>query len=311
MNHARFGWVPHDERTEDQRDKHELLVGEMPLFFIAGQTESMDGKRCFLWEYAKQANDGKHLPTLNQQTGSCVGNGAWNAVMYLMAMEIVRLGENEQMKTIFLPYHYGRGRHYAGIRGRGEGSTGSGQAKAVVKDGVLPQEYGGLPEPSGGDEGFTWGARVEMDWSDGARIKQEYIDAGKVYPVQSTALVTTYTAVRDSILNGYPVTVASMQGFSRQSEVAKGKRWGKASGQWAHQMCFLGVDDDTARPGAYCMNSWSVQGGVGPQGEPLNGEPRGGFWVDADVVERMVRQQDSFAYSQFKGFPGQKLRWDW
>ena len=83
----------------------------------------------------------------------------------------------------------------------------------------------------------------------------------------------------------------------------RGKLWGVKSGVWNHQMCFIGVDDDSARPGAYCMSSW----GPWVHGKPVDDAPPGGFWVDAEVVEEMVSQQDSYAYSQFEGFPEQKL----
>lgn len=448
----KFGWLPHSKRTSKQGKIHENLTAFMPCFFIAGQTAASDGANVRLWDFTMRLLN-EHLPTLAQQTGSCVGQGAWNAVMYLSAMEIVRLGDNEKLETIFLPYHYGRGRHHAGISGRGDGSTGSGQAEAVVKDGVIAQfEHDDLPEPSGGNSGLTWGGRVEMDWSNGAGIAGRWVREGKKHPIKSTALVVNYEQARDALANGYPVTVASMRGFRMRTQVDKGKHWGVPSGQWAHQMCvpagtlvrqagrstpieditvgdmvighdgkthkvtklwsrpftgelveldadelvkpvlltenhpvitrkfvervtgsciggelgermwtmagnvqvghylrrigsefgegdievtsirwvphsahvynlevdgchsyiaggiavhncFIGVDDDRARPGLYCMNSW----GADAHGPPADSAPPGGFWVDADVVTKMLRERDSFAYSQFEGFPEQDV----
>lgn len=295
-----FGWIPHENRTAQQQNKHADIVTEVGEFQLIRQTRSTERVRVVLWDYVKKIL-GKHLITLLQETGSCVANGAWNGVMYLMYMEIVRLGESEMVKIIFLPYHYGRGRFYAGIYGRGEGSTGSGQSKAVT-EGVLAQDaIADLPKPIEKNGALTWTGRVEMEWSDGARIPSSTIEIAKHNPVKSTALVTSYQKVRDAIANGYPVTVASNQGFQGRFVADKGKMWGGPGGQWAHQMCFIGVDDDPARPGCYCLNSW----GPDAHPAPIDDAPPGGFWVDADVVDRMVRQGDSFAYSQFDGFPEQ------
>lgn len=301
---ARMGWIQPADRTKAVMEACEAIIASMQSFFISGATESSAGKRMVLWDFSRKFL-GDHIPTLAQKTGSCVGNGAWNAAMYASCVEIAK-GDHEKVETIFLPYHYGRGRMHAGIRGRGEGSTGSGQAEAIVKDGVLSQDSpdnSDLPKPSGGPNALTWGGSVEMSWSDGAKISDSHVQRGRKHLFKSAAPVTTYEAVRDAIVNGYPVTVASMQGFQMRPVVDGGKAWGKPAGQWAHQMCFVGVDDEGNRPGCYCLNSW----GADAHGKPAGDEPPGGFWVDAEIVNKMVRQNDSFAFSQFDGFPEQKL----
>lgn len=297
-----FGWVPFENRSSEQIEIHDKIVAMMPKFQIFGATRSTEKIRCCLWDWVRPNNGGKDLETLLQETGSCVGNGAWNAVQYLMFLDAYRRGDAEKIVRIFLPYHYGRGRFRAGIRGTGDGSTGSGQADAVRLDGVLAQDADpSLPAPRIKSGGLTWGADVERKWSAGERIDDRLVQIGVKHPVKSTANVTSYTATRDAIANGYPVTVASMQGFQMAPRVDRGKSWGVPSGQWAHQMCFIGVDDDSARPGCYCQNSW----GPDAHGKPADDAPAGGFWVDAEVVDRMTRQGDSFAYSQFEGFPEQ------
>jgi hypothetical protein len=35
------------------------------------------------------------------------------------------------------------------------------------------------------------------------------------------------------------------------------------------------------------------------------------FWVDADVLDRMLGQGDSFALSNYDGFPARRLPDDW
>ena len=61
------------------------------------------------------------------------------------------------------------------------------------------------------------------------------------------------------------------------------------------------------RPGAFLLNSWGANAHHGPQGV---GHPSpAGFWADAEVVDGMLREGDSWAFSQFAGFPARKLDW--
>lgn len=297
-----LGWIPPEQRTRKQHSIAEQIIAAMRPFFIARQTASTEGKRVVLWDFSRKVL-GDHIPTLAQKTGSCVGNGAWNAAQYAQCVEIVQ-GDRERYEVLFMPYHYGRGRLHSGLRGRGEGSIGSGQAKAIVEDGVLANDdYGNqlpLPHDQGG---LTWGADLEMQWSDGARIKSTWVTEGRKHLFKSAAPIRSYSQARDALCNGYPITVASMRGFQMRPVVDRGKHWGKPRGQWAHQMCFVGVDDDRRRPGLYCLNSW----GPDAHGTPADDAPPGGFWVDADVADSMFRQDDSFAFSQFDGFPEQEL----
>lgn len=289
-----FGWIPPELRSSESQAIVEKLVSEMPAFMIVGSAESSAGKRCVLWDYTKKINGGQHLPTFRQEVGDCVSQGAANAVNYLSAMEIARLKDREKFRPAFQPYLYGISRvQIGGGRIGGDGSVGAWAAEGAKKFGVLFADEEGVPAYSG-SIARTWGKRPGPP--------QQFIDKAKQYLVKSTAMVRTYEEVRDAIVNGYPVTVASMQGFQMRARVDQGKHWGVPSGSWAHQMCFVGVDDEGNRPGCYCLNSW----GDGAHGPPADDAPPGGFWVDAEVVTRMVRQGDSFAFSQFDGFPVQR-----
>lgn len=303
-----FGWIPFDERDAETNAAHDRAVSEMPEFRLIGDGQKTSSKtRVVLWEAAKAVNGGKHLPTLHQSIGSCVGMGKANAERMLACADIVVRGDRERYIEIFEPYGYGRSRLHAGIRGRGSGSTGSGAAKAARIDGVVSIENEGLTgwTVRNGSIGQTlyWDGGVDTKWSDGAAIGSEWVERGKKHLVRTTAQVTTYEQVRDALLNWYPVTVASSRGFQMRPVVDGGKHWGRPSGTWMHQMCFVGVDDDGRRPGCYCWNSWNAEA----HGPPADDAPPGGFWVDAEVVTSMVRQGDSYAYSQFDGFPQQEL----
>ena len=292
-----MGWVPPDQRDAETQATVETVVGGMPPFMIVGAVGGDDnaGKRVVLWDYAKKVNGGKHLPTFRQEIGDCVSMGAANAVNYLACMEIIRLGEREEYRPAFQPYLYGISRvQIGGGRINGDGSIGAWAAEGARKYGVLFTTDEGVP---------TYSGSVARKWGNRPGPPQSMIDQAKDNLVHSTALVTSYEQVRDAICNGYPVSVASNRGFQMQPRIDRGKSWGVPSGSWAHQMCFIGVDDDSARPGCYLINSW----GENAHGTPADDAPPGGFWVDAATVTQMVKQQDSFAWSQFDGFPANKL----
>lgn len=298
-----YGWIPPEVRTKAETMAHAQALAEMTVWTLTGDDWGIE--KAFLWEISKRANGNKHLPTLYQKTGSCVGNGGWCAYMHLSAFEIVRLGQNETLKVLFMPYTYGRGRLAAGIRGRGDGSTGSGQAKAVREDGVIPNELTGLPQPTD-DGGLTWGSKVEMDWSDGARIKDEWIQQGRKHLVKATAQVRSPDDVKAAICNGYPVTIASNWGGQMSPSVQDGVLLNRRVTSWNHQMCIIGWwKHPTHGEIFYIQNSW----GRDVHGTCPSGAPPGGFWVKAKDVEYIVDQDDSFAHSQFDGFPAQDIEW--
>lgn len=303
----RFGWIGPDEA----RRAFDGLAEHFPRFAIAGPMETAERKRVVLWEPARQANGGRHLPTLRQQRGSCVGHGAANAVWYLAAFEVVRLRQPERVVMPYEPFIYGTSRvQVGGGRIDGDGSLGVWAAQAVRTAGVLRSDLDRLPAweetktPDGSIACVSFPSAVDLEWGRPPGPPTSHLDKARSHLVRTTAKVRSYEEVRDALANGYPVTVASMQGFLMAPRLERGKHWGVPRGKWAHQMCFVGVDDDPARPGCYCLNSW----GPDAHGPPAGDEPPGGFWVDAATVDRMARTgDDAFAFSQFDGFPAQRL----
>ena len=67
------------------------------------------------------------------------------------------------------------------------------------------------------------------------------------------------------------------------------------------------ASDDTTRPGILIQNSW---GPTWVKGPTRHGQPAGSFWVDAHVIDKMCSQGDSFAISNFLGFPAQEINYD-
>jgi hypothetical protein len=61
------------------------------------------------------------------------------------------------------------------------------------------------------------------------------------------------------------------------------------------------------RPGAFIQNSWGPSAHTGPLG--AGDPPTGGFWADAEAVEKMLKAGDSWAFSSVVGFPARVIPW--
>jgi hypothetical protein len=148
----------------------------------------------------------------------------------------------------------------------------------------------------------TYSGNKARSWGRGsAGVPDSLIPIAKQHPIHTVSRVDTYEECRDLIVNGYAVTIASMQGFSSKRDR---EGFAKPQGEWAHQMSILAVDDEYKRPGVLVQNSW----GVWNAGPKRNGQPDGSFWVDAEEIEkRILRKKDSWAFSGYEGFKPQKL----
>lgn len=251
-------------------------------------------RRMMLWEAVRQVL-GKDTDNYAQEIGDCVSFGAKNAIEYLMCVEILLKGDPEGWRPIFPPYLYGSGRVYVGngqMDGE-DGSTGSWMAAAVAKYGVLAADEKDVPRYSGS---------VAKKWGDSPGPPREFQDIAKVHPIKSAAKINSWDDLVQAICNGYPCTVASDQGFS-MSPGSDG--YHNPEGNWGHQMCIIGVDDESSDPFAIILNSWGdVMGSLKDfkTGDKL---PVGTIRARKRVIEGMIEQGETFAYSNFDGFPGQ------
>jgi hypothetical protein len=296
----RFGWDERSAKTEAPR-----IAALMPKFAITdpdGNVVSGAGKNAELWKFARMATkDQMHIPTWKQESGDCVSMGWSNAIAYRMAFQIAQEQRNEILKIPFPPYMYAISRVQIGKRqlGRGAGSVGAWAAQGS-------QAYGVLPVDKATDLGFLYSGSLADAWGWQGPPAEAIAFASK-FRIRTVSQVRSWEDVRDALTHGYPVTVASNVGFNGQFVEGDGKRWGTAYGKWGHQMCFIGAEDRPHRnKGAYVINSW----GADAHPKPLNDEPPGGFWVKWQDVQRMVQQNDSWAYSDFDGFPAEAVA-DW
>lgn len=297
------GWIPPEKRTTAQNDIDSAIKSSIPQLDILGPQTAVD--KLVLWDFSKKVNGGKHFTTFFQQTGSCVGNGGGQAIWYLSAMDNARLGKNIIPKTPFYLLPYGRSRFYGGMRGEGVGSFGSTFAKAVMQDGILPFDAANLP-PMTDQGGLTWGKEVEYTWSDGARISEAWLNQSRSFLVKSAAKCNSTKDVWDALANGYPCTIASSWGGQMRPSVQGGSvpvLLNRRVTTWQHQMCIIGIwNHPTLGRIFLVLNSW----GVNAHGTPPDDAPPGSFWVLESEIDYIVRQDETFAFSQFVGFPSQR-----
>jgi hypothetical protein len=92
---------------------------------------------------------------------------------------------------------------------------------------------------------------------------------------------------------------ASSDGFHRQTT------------EWGHQMCFIGVDEtykNGNEPYALLLNSWGdVHGELKDFADSSIKLPQGVLRIRRSDAEKHIRAGETFAYSNFDGFPAQKL----
>ena len=122
------------------------------------------------------------------------------------------------------------------------------------------------------------------------------------HQIRTVSLIRTVEEARDALANGYGLSVCSGYGFSNKRN---SKGFARKSGSWAHAMAWTACDDTGDEPAFLVQNSW---GKWNSGGHPEWGEiPDGSFLIHADIAEGMIRQNGAYAFSDFNGFPPQKL----
>lgn len=269
-----------------------------PSFELLGQTRPTAGKKMFLHDVVRKVL-GKDTTNYAQEIGDCVSFGAKNASEYLQCTMILMAGQRVRWRPVFPPYYYGTGRVYVGggRLGNSDGSLGSWMAEAVQKYGTLFSDDKDVPAYSG---------RVAKSWGDPrpAPDLDKYKAQALPFLVRSAALVATWEELVAAICNGYPCTTASNIGYQMEPS---SDGFHRQSGSWAHQMCFIGVDDNDKDPYALILNSWGDAHGKlkdFTSGEPL---PAGTLRVRRKDVEKHLRARETFAFSDMVGFPERDL----
>lgn len=312
-----FGWVEAPQEVESV-----LTTLPTPLITMSNGPDIVANETVLLYEIFRKVT-GKDPPKGPQKIGDCVSWGWGNLVNYIASLQIFNalkaaslltapdparfteaeykivaaqradiVGEYQEAATEAI---YGLSRiEIGGQRGSySDGSVGAWAAKAVSTMGTLSRNYleskglGGAYNPQRAKE---WGAHGLPDTLEP--------DARK-HLVKTVSLVTNFEDAARLIQNGYPVAICSNRGFTMDRD-AQG--FCLPRGVWNHCMLLVAVRWD--RPGCCISQSWGPNTPTGPLG--LN-QPDNTFWADADVIDRILKQRDSFTGSNFMEYPNQDL----
>jgi hypothetical protein len=272
--------------------EHLMEVSKYPLFGDASKKIKSSGKGKLSTPYKSVLKFDKNPYNERQTTGDCVSHATRNACDVSRAVEIDVHNERESWIA--------RGATEAiyGARGHGgQGMSCSRAAEFVSKNGgiLLRKNYKGVADFTkyNGNLGAGWGGRGLPD---------PVIDAANDHQIKTVSLVRTIEEARDALANGYGLAVCSNYGFSNKRDK---KGIANVSGNWAHAMAWIACDDTGSEPLFLVQNSW---GKWNDGGHPDWGSiPDGSFLIRAEVAAGMLAANGSYAFSNFDGFPLQKL----
>ena len=252
---------------------------------------SGEGTTVTLWKAIEQVS-GRPFVFDKQTIGDCVshGFGLGSDVVAACQITLDKTAETWVGRAATEVIYGGSRVEIGGGRLWFDGSVGAWAAKWLSTYGVIPRgKYGRIDLTTyDGQRAKHWGR---------AGVPDELEPIAKQHPVTAITQVSSYEEARDAIASGKPVPVCSSQGFSWTRD-ADG--FSSPRGRWDHCMCFVGTIGDSRRPGLICFNSWGDYLAGSPRG-PLD-IPDGGFAVDAEVADRMLRAGDSFALAGLRGW---------
>lgn len=287
------GWIDDPEAVQEVVESQPFAsFGDTPANEI---TDLPD--KAYLWDFAKQVTSSL-LPARHQGSiGSCVSFGTARAVEYTMLAEIAH-GDSEEYKTLAEEVIYGGSRVEIG-RGRlkGDGSIGAWAAEFVKQYGVVSRGvYPGHDLREYSEE------TCRKFGNDGVPEDLEVI--AKVHSITTITKVLDWDQAKKALAQGYGISVSSNYGFERE----RNKNGVCAPrGTWRHCMCLSGYTTINGIEYGRIDNSWGPTYFSGPLG-PGDPGPEG-FYAVSSVVDKMLKQGDSWAFSAFDGFTLKKLDW--
>ena len=238
---------------------------------------------------------------------NCVSQAWGLSVDILDAIQISR-GKGEWIAKAATEVIYAGGRVEVGDgRIRGDGMHGSLAGNWCKDYGILLRKpyLDGKYDFSeySGSKARKWAHKCRTCTPWGGGVPDELEPLAKEHPVKTITLVTSWEQARDALYNGYPIAVCSSYGFDSDRD---SQGFAEHNTIWYHSMALAGMDDTNKRPGGLFINSW----GDWIKGPTRLDQPSGSFWVDAGVIDEMLKQEDSFALSNYIGYPRQKLDYD-
>lgn len=297
---GRYGWMENPMEVE-------RIVSTLPKPLFGAEINDKwldEAKEVLLYPFFRKLTGGD-APKGPQGIGDCVSWGYANFANYYQVTAIIdKLVENKldakfmqsidgdyidkdvvdfirsdptaQYEEIATESIYGFSRVEVGQQHGSyqDGSVGAWAAKAMTLYGVLTRKKVGAYDPQ---RAKSWGAKGVPD-------DMEPEAKESLFKVMSK--VRTFKEAAAAIQNLQGVPICSNQGFSMTRD---SQGFCKPQGTWYHCMLLMGVRWD--RPGCLCSQSW---GKNTPNGPVYKDQPDNTFWIDANVVDRILSQDDSF-----------------
>jgi hypothetical protein len=190
-----------------------------------------------------------------------------------------------------------------GAGGWSDGSYGGAAAKWLRDWGVVYRQ----PFPDLGYDLTTYSAERAKSWGNygngGEGDKGRLDKLAKKHPARHVVAVRTWDECVAALTAGFPVTIASSQGFSNRTDESGVLA---PSGTWMHQMCLVGIRfKENAPPGVRAvdaclvLNSWGTRW-ISYAGKFPADQPDGSFYAEKPVIERILAQGDSYAIGDIK-----------
>jgi len=314
-----FGWTPNPAGVREF-----LAELDRPYFADAAPEAMAKAERVDTFLYramnkAHMARYGKPWACEKQGIGDCVAWGAMHAVWCSESItwELGQLAEPPIIPSTEAIYGGSRVEARGKPEGGGGWSDGSygGAAARWLRDWgvVYRQPFDDLGydlTTYSADRAKQWG-----NWGNGGKGDDGRLDKlAKKHPARHVVQVRTWDELVAAITAGFPVTIASNQGFASRTNAAG---IAEARGTWMHQMCIVGIrfadnspDGVEAADAALVLNSWGTKW-ISYAGRYPADQPDGTFWARRKVVERILAQDDSYAIGDIKtGFKWRDIHHD-
>lgn len=251
---------------------------------------------------AHRARYGTPFVVGKQGIGDCVSWGAMHAV-YCSESLTWDLGKSPEPPLMPATESiYGGSRVEArnkpeGAGGWSDGSYGGAAARWLRDWGVIyrqPYDNGIDLTNYSAERAKQWG-----NWGNGGQGDNGRLDAiAKKTPARYVVAVKTWDECVAALTAGFPVTIASSQGFANRTDESGIL---SPSGTWYHQMALVAIRfKENAPPGVKAvdaclvLNSWGTRW-LSYAGKYPADQPDGSFWATKDVIQRILSQGDSYA----------------
>lgn len=294
MNNIK-GWVDHREYVDEVEEETFGAFGSVASDIVG----SGRGKDSFSFRAFEKV--GLKYPVLHQKSApSCVAFACAGGVNLLKALEIAN-GDNEEYKnnTAQMDLYWGS-RVIIGknrLKGRG-GSLVSWCVRYL-------HEYGALLEQAGYPNGLdlTYDPAKCVRWGNDKGAPKTLMVLAKEHPIGVYSRVKSWEEFRDSLYNHCPVMFGSRYGFSSSTDK---DGFCKQNTTWSHAMLGIGMSDNAKRPCGIIANSWG-SGWLRQNGNKY-GIPKGCFCVDADIIDKIMKNGDCWSISNFSGYKVEKTK---